>query len=135
MDEELQKLIDQLRNKKCPPEVLERVAQRISRERTPGRSWGSSLGWAIAITCLIAAAALWPGRARRHERPLAAELAEAQARANRALVVQQTQEAFGVIGEALIRAAAHTENTLLKEAAPPLRNGFETVKNKISNPI
>jgi anti-sigma factor RsiW len=135
MDHELQKLIRQLQAEKCPPKVLHQVAQRISREKTTRRSLRSSLAWAVSIACLLGAVALWQWQARREAQLLSAELAAAQARANRALVVQQTQEAFGYIGQALIRAAAHTENTLLKEAVPPLRNGFETVRNKVTNPI
>jgi len=127
MDQELQNLIRQLQDEKCPPTVLDRVAQRISREKTPARSLRSSLAWAVSIACLLGAVALWQWQARRE--------AAAQARANRALVVQQTQEAFGYIGQALIRAAAHTENALLREAVPPFRNGFEILKNKVSKPI
>ena len=63
-----------------------------------------------------------------------AELA-AKTQSDRVLVVQQTHEALVYIGHALLEAAAHTENAILKEAAPPLRNGFETVKNKVSHPI
>jgi hypothetical protein len=134
MDQELQKLIRQLQDEKCPPTVLDRVAQRISRAETQERSLRSSFAWAVSIACLLGAAALWQWQARR-EAQLQTELAAAHARANRALVVQQTQEAFGYIGQALIRAAAHTENALLKEAMPPLRNGFEIVKSKVTNPI
>ena len=133
MDQELQKLIRQLQNQKCPPTVLDRVAKRISREKVPAGSVRSSLVWAISISCLVlAAAAVWQWQARREAQFLAAEHV---ARANRALVVQQTQEAFGYIGQALVRAAAQTENALLKEALPPLRNGFEIVKNKTTKPI
>jgi len=135
MDQELQNLIRQLQDEKCPPTVLDRVAQRIAREKTPAHSLHSSLAWAVSIACLLGAVALWQWQARREAQLVAAELAAAQARANRALVVQQTQEAFGYIGQALIRAAAHTENTLLREAVPPFRNGFEILKNKVSKPI
>jgi len=134
MDKELQKLIHQLQDEKCPSAVLDRVAQRISRQRAPSRSLRSILTGAIPIACLLGALVLWQWHARR-EAQLAAELAAAQARANRALIVAQTQEAFGYIGQALIRAAAHTENALLKEAVPPLRNSFETVKSKVTKPI
>ena len=135
MDHELQKLIRQLQDEKCPPKVLDQVAQRISREKTTARSLRFSLAWAASIACLLGAVALWQWQARREAQLLAAELAAAQARANRALVAQQTQEAFGYIGQALIRAAAHTENALLREAMPPFRNGFEILKNKVSKPI
>jgi hypothetical protein len=135
MDHELQKLIRQLQNQKCPQKVLDQVAQRISPQKRNRASLRSSLAWAVSIACLIGAGAIWHWQARREAQLLEVELAAAEARANRALVLQQTEQAFGYIGQALIRAAAHTENTLLKEAVPPLRNGFETVKNKVTNSI
>jgi hypothetical protein len=137
MDEKLQTLIRQLRDEQCPPAVLDRVAQRISREKAPPRSLRASVVGAVFIVCLLGAFALWQGRARYHAQRLAAARAAAQEqeRARRLLVVQQTQEAFGCIGQALIRVADRTENALLKEAIPPLRNGFEIVKTKVTNPI
>jgi hypothetical protein len=135
MDKELQKLIRQLQGEKCPPAVLDRVAQHISRQRTPARPLRSVLAWAVSIACLVGVVALWQWQAHRQAQLRTAELAAAQTRANRALVVQQTQEAVGYIGQALVRAAAHTENALLKDAVPPLRNGFEIVKNKTTKPI
>jgi hypothetical protein len=76
----------------------------------------------------------WQFNVRREQQLHTAELA-AQAQANRALVVQQTRQAFAYIGQAVIRVAAHTENALSKEAVPPLRNSFETLKNKVTKPI
>jgi len=118
---ELPKLIRQLQSEKCPPRVLEQVAQRIAREKTPARSLLPAFACAAAIACLLTTVIVWQWRAHRE--------------AQRALVRQQTQEAFGYIGQALIRAAAHTENALSKEAVPPLRNSFQTVKDKVTNPI
>ena len=135
MDQKLQKLIRQLQYEKCPPTVLDRVVQRISREKTPSHSLRSVLVWAVSMACLLGVVAFWQWQARREVQFLAAERAAAQVRANRALVVQQTQEAFGYIGQALIRAAAQTENALSKEAVPQLRNGFEIVKNKVTKSI
>jgi hypothetical protein len=134
MHPELQKLIRQLQDQKCPPSVLDRVSQKISRDQSPAQATRIRLAWAVSIICLSAAVALWQWNSRR-ETQLAAERAAAQARAERALVVQQTKQAFGYIGQALLRAAAHTENALSKEAVPPLRNSFQTVKDKVTNPI
>ncbi len=135
MDQELQKVIRQLQDEKCPPAVLERLTQRISREKPPTRSLRSILAWAVSIGFLLGTVVLLQWRAHHEAERAAAEIAAAQARANRALVVQQTELAFAYIGKAVNRAAAHTENVLLKEAVPPLRNGFETIKNKVNNPI
>src|SRR4051812_39191926 len=129
MDQELQKLIQNLQEEKCPPNVLERVTQRISRDKRPARSFKPLLGWAATFACVVGALMVWQlnvqRTVRREQQLQTAELA-AQAQAGRALVVQQTREAFSYIGQAVIRAAAHTENALSKEAVPPLRNSFET---------
>ncbi|MDB6037076.1 MAG: hypothetical protein JWM99_917 [Verrucomicrobiales bacterium] len=135
MDQELQKLIHQLQAEECPRTVLNRVAQRISREKTPAHSLRSSLACVVSIACLLGVVSVWQWQTRRESQRVAAERAGAQAKADRALVVQQTQEAFGCISHALLRAAVHTENALLKEAMPPLRNGFQIVKTKVTDPI
>ena len=134
MDQELQKLIRQFQEEKCPPNVLERVTQRISRDKRPTRSLKPMLRWAATLACVFGAVVVWQFNARREQQLHTAELA-AQAQADRALVVQQTRQAFAYIGQAVIRAAAHTENALSKEAVPPLRNSFETLKNKVTKPI
>lgn len=171
MDQALQKLIRELKAEKCPPTVLDRVAERIASEKAtmalkatdasvktpvkappPGwRLWPSSslspslaLAVAVAIACLLGAGALGLWQAHRETQRLAAERAAAEAqtqarlqaqRAVRARVARETRVAFGYIGQALVRAAAQTENVLSKEAVPPLRNSFETVKNKVTDPI
>lgn len=136
---ELQKLIRRLRSEKCPPSVLDLVAERIAREsaQAPARSLRSSFAWAISITCcLLGLVGSWQWQARKEARVRATELAaQAQMEAHRAAVRQQTQEAFGYISQALLRATAQTEKALLKGAVPPLRNSFETVKTKVTKPI
>ena len=136
MDQELQKLIRQLQHEKCPPAVMERVTQTISREKKAAGSWRPHLAWAVSIVLVLGAVVFWSRQNSREARRVAIvdEVTE-QARANRALVVRQTGEAFGYIGEAFIRAAALTENAISKQAVPPLRNGLETVKNKMNKPI
>jgi hypothetical protein len=130
----MQKLIRHLQDQKCPPAVLEKVARRISRQSSSVRPSRSLLAGAISIACILIAISLWQWNVRRETQLLAAQRA-AQAEAERTLVAQQTQEAFSYIGGAFFRAASHTQNALLKEAVPPLRNSFETVKNKVTNPI
>jgi uncharacterized protein HemX len=132
MDQELQKLIRELQHEKCPPAVMERVAERISREKSAARSLRPNFAWAVSIALVLGAVVFWQWQNHREAKRIAA--AE-QARANRALVVQQTGDAFGYIGQAMLRAAAHTENALSKQAVPPLRNGFEVVKNTMNKPI
>jgi len=135
MDPEMQKLIRHLQDQKCPPAVLDKVDQRISRQSSSVRPFRSLLAGVTAIACILIAISLWRWNTRREAQLLAAQRAAAQAEAERNLVAHQTQQAFGYIGSAFLRAASHTQNALLKEAVPPLRNSFETVKNKVTNPI
>jgi hypothetical protein len=131
MDPKLQNLIQQLQDENCPPAVLDRVAQRIASEKTrQQRAFRPGFAWAVSVICVVGLVALYEWQTHR-----AATLLVAQQKAKRALVAQQTQQAFGYIGQALIRAATQTQNALLKEAMPPMRDGFETVKNKVTNPI
>lgn len=121
MRQELQKLIHQLQKEKCPPAVLTNVSLRIASRR-PDRTWKRAWAWSIATICVACALGFWQrAAARKSER--------------RAETARQAQEAFGYISMAIIRAAAHTENTLLKEAVPPLRDSFETVRNKVNKAI
>jgi hypothetical protein len=124
MDPQLQRLIGELREETCPSAVLERVHDRISREGKAGRTWRYQLGWSMAMVAAVFAIGFWQWHARQ----------EAQ-RSARTLVIQQTYGALALIGQTLLEAAAHTENALLEEAVPPLRNGLETAKNKVTNPI
>src|SRR5688572_14801398 len=105
MDPELQKLIRQLQDHKCPPAVMERVAERIARDKASRPSPRLSLAWALSTAILLSALALWTWQTRRHAQLFAAEQAAAQARADRALVLQQTHQAFGYISHAFMRAA------------------------------
>ncbi len=132
---ELQKLIHQLQDEKCPPSILHSVTERISREKAAVRCVRFSLAWAILIACLLVAVGFWQWQARQVAQLRVAELAaQVQAQADRAVVVQQTKVAFAYIGQALLSATAHTEKTLSRETMP-LRDYFETVKNKVTKSI
>ena len=130
MDQELQNLIHRLREEKCPPSVLFRVHERIALENAATRSRATLLPWALAVAVVLGVAVLWPWQARRDARRLAAE-----AKSRRERVFEETQVAFGYIGHALNRAAAHTETALTKQAAQPIRTSFELIKNKLPNPL
>lgn len=121
MPQELQKLIQQLREEKCPPAVLARVSELISPPK-PRRAWRHAWAWSLSTACVVSALIFWQWSATRKTH-------------RRAEAARQTQEAFGYIGMAIMRAAAHTENALLKEAVPPLRDSFETVRNRVNKAI
>ncbi len=130
MDADWQKLARELRRESCPPTVLERVEQRLARERSMARGLRVRIGWAVAGCALVAAVAAW--QTQQFQTRRAAALA-AQTRAERARIVQQMEGALAYVGQALLQAAARTEDSLSKQAVPPLRNSLETAKNKIVN--
>lgn len=129
MHDPMRRLISELREEKCPQVVLDRVEHRV-RESKLYRHSPFPFVWALATILIIGAAtAAWFGQAQRRE------IDEARAHAERAQIVAQTQGALAYIGQILLETVAHNEQTILNEAMPPLRNGFETAKNKVINPI
>ena len=132
-DYDLQRLVRELRAETCPPGVMNRVAQRLSREtaRTPQSRF--PLAWATAGLATLAAVGIWHDQVHRkaHTR-VTLELAE-KAQLNRARVVQQTEQSLIFVGYALHKALAHSETTISQQAVPPLRNGLQTLKSKLSN--
>jgi hypothetical protein len=150
----LEDLIRQMRDEKCPPSVVERVRERIARGqaedieerlrasgarggplgiaavagRAAGPTWlrASVVLGAVAVCVIV-------GMMVTHLLPSAATKESKEA--DRARVVRETQVAIGYFAEGLLRASAQSEKTILKEAVPPLRDGLETVKNKLSKPI
>ena len=135
MDEQLQRLIGELRKEQCPRGVLDEVSQRVWRE-SRARRWRYRFAWVFASVVVIGALGMWVWNweGSRKGESITAELA-VPVEADRTLVLQQTQGALVFIGHALLEAAAQTENALLTEAVPPLRNGLQTAKNKVTNPI
>lgn len=121
MRQELQNLIHQLQKEKCPPAVLTNVSLRVPSRRSR-IAWRRAWVWSVSTICLVGALLLWQRTATRQSE-------------RRAEAARQTQEAFGYISMAIMRAATHTENALLKEAVPPLRDSFETVRNRVNKAI
>jgi hypothetical protein len=111
---------------------MDRVARRIAREKT-GRFRLAS-GWGVAFLALLVALGAWQWHAGRDARRRAVEL-EAKARADRARVATETAGALGYVGQILLEVAAQSQNSILKEAIPPLRESLKTTKNKVINHI
>jgi len=130
MDADWQKLARELRRESCPPAVLERVEQRLACERSLAHAFRARIGWALAGCALVAAVAAW--QIQQFQTRRAAALA-AQTRAERVRIVQQTEGALAYVGQALLQAAARTEDSLSKQAVPPLRNSLKTAKSKLVN--
>ena len=123
MDDQLQRLVRELRRESCPPEVIDRVAQRIAREKGGARRlrWA----WGVALLALLVGFGGWQRQAVRQEK----------ARGDRMRVAEQTAGALGYVGQVLLEVAAQSQDSILKEAVPPLRDGLQTTKNKVINRI
>jgi hypothetical protein len=112
--------------------VVEEVQARIDRQRLPVARLGMRMGViGLAMTLPVILAALlvwhWPSRSP-------SQTARAS-HADQVCVAQQAGVALGYIGSVLLEAGRHSENVLLKEAVPPLRNGFEATSKILNNKL
>ena len=132
MDENLQRLIQELRAEKCPPRVLESVARRRARSPAPLRRLRTA--GAIAAVCIAALAAVmvWRKPNRDAVRP---SQAFASNRAQQVWVAEEAVAALGFIGNVLLEAGEHTQNILLNKVVPPLRSGIEATGKTINNKL
>src|SRR5262245_45490462 len=112
MDEQLQKLVRQLGEETCPPEVMERVVARIARDKACERRFRHGWAWGVAFLVLLVALGAGQWRSAMNAERRIVEL-EAKARADRARVAEQTAGALAYIGQALLEAAAHSQESIL----------------------
>jgi anti-sigma factor RsiW len=129
MQQNLSRLIRELKKETCPQRVRDQVRGRISAR-------ASSPGWlrlgiplAAAALVLVCGVSVWhlrAGEKARHQ----AELAERAAQ-ERAQIAHQAEGALGLIGRVLADAKAHSEKVIYDRAVPPLRNSLRTANNKI----
>jgi hypothetical protein len=131
MDENLKRLVEELRNETCPQRVLDEVARRLPRN-APSRL---RIGFAVAVAAAVALSglALWrlPGDRITRQKPNAGSpVAMDSARA-----AQQAGVALGCLGAVLRDAGARSEEVILRTAVPPLRNSLQTAEKKILNHI
>ena len=129
MQQDLSQLTRELRKETCPQQVHDEVQRQISAR-------GSARGWLhYALPAGAAAVVLaccvwiwhWPtdGNAR-----LKAESAERASR-GRAQTASQAANALEFVGYIMADAGARSEKVISDQAVPPLRNSFQTAKNKI----
>lgn len=133
MDQDLQRLIQELRNEKCPGRVTKKLADRIGSQNRSVGLGTFKIAFVTAVLVVLCGLAVWrqtpTGEAARPAQPApAATLARAQ-------VARQAEEALGYIGGILLKTGAHTEKIVLNQAVPPLRNSFTTAKEKLLNHI
>jgi len=131
MDEDLKKLVEELRHETCPQRVLDEVARRLPRN-APSRL---RIEFAVAVVAavVLSGLALWrmPAVLLSHQQPQA----ESPVAMDSARAAQQAEVALGCLGAVLREAGARSEEIILKSAVPPLRNSLQTAKNKIINHI
>jgi hypothetical protein len=131
MDENLKRLVEELRHETCPQRVLDEVARRLPRK--PPSRLGFKVAVAVVAAIVLSAFALWylpEGRNTDGKPNAGSPVAMDSARA-----AQQAKMALGCLGAVLRDAGARSEEVILKKAVPPLRNSLQTAKNKIVNHI
>lgn len=132
MQPKLTQLIGELKNEKCPRRVRDQVRGRISaREGAPLRL---RLAFSTVLAAVILACGLlvWQRQAREHGRQQA-QLA--QLTAERARVAHQAENALGLVGSVLLSAGNDSGKIISDRTAAPLRESFETAKNKLNQYI
>jgi hypothetical protein len=128
MDENLQRLIGELRNEVCPPRVRDQVAGRVSSQEFSAGPFRYALPAAATLLILCGLVVLrWPQSRQTERRPPLAQPTTLE----RARVIAQAEGALGYVGNALLRAGARSEIALNKAAVPQLRNRFESATDKI----
>jgi anti-sigma factor RsiW len=133
MDENLQRLIQELRTEKCPPRVFESVAKRRARRPAPLRRLRTAN--AVAVVCIAALLAAILVERRPNRNAVSPTQAFASHRAQQVRVAGEAVAALDYIGNVLLEAGKHTQNILLNETVPPLRSGLEAVGKTIKNKI
>jgi hypothetical protein len=133
MDENLPRLVSELRKETCPQRVLEEVARCISAQTSPPSRFRYGVPAMVTGLVLSGGLAVWwqvvsGNRERQANVPKKATYHHAQ-------IAQQAEDALGIIGSVLLTASAHSEKVIFNRAVPPLRNSLETAKHKIINRI
>jgi hypothetical protein len=128
MQEDLRQLARELRKETCPRRVIDMAVRTIAAEApAPSR-----LHYAFPISLALLLCFLQVrSRLTSHNAYQQPQLVEQQAQ-SRVQVARQAETALSLIGTALLNASAQSETVISNRAIPPLRNGLQTAKNKIS---
>src|SRR4051812_9402457 len=131
MQTKLTQLIRELKSEKCPQRVRDQVRGRISARESSPRRLRLAVPFAVASAAL--ACGLIAGQLQAHKYLREAQLA--QRSVERARVAHQAENALGFVGSVLLSAGNDPGQIISDRAVPPLRNSFETAKNKITQQI
>jgi hypothetical protein len=129
MQEDLPGLVRELRKETCPQRVIDEVSRRIAVETPPPRRLRLVIPVALAGIVLLCALLLARWRPAGGDARRQTELVE-QAH-GRTQAAREAETALGLIASALLDAGARSETTISERAILPLRNGFDTARNKI----
>ena len=132
MPQDLPGLAHELRKETCPRRVIDETERRIAAETSRPSRFRFVIPVALAASVLVCGLLLvrsWRagGKASSGRQP---ELVAQQAH-GRVQAARDTETALGLIGTVLLDAGVHSQTVISDRAIPPLRNGFQTAKNKI----
>jgi hypothetical protein len=131
MDQNLQRLVSELRKETCPQAVLDRVARRLSTTAHAPNRFRYGLAGVVLGLVLLCGVAVWQWQARdeAHEQT---KLANGRSLES-TRIAKETEWALGYIGSVLRDASSHSGRIVLKEAGPPLRDSLQKAKDKITD--
>jgi hypothetical protein len=130
MENDLSRLVSELREETCPQRVLDRVVHRVAAEKPEPRSFRYAIvAAAAAVLALLCGLPFWqhPAAANKGRQ---AEV-RAQATLDHVRVAKQAENALALIGSVLLDAGARSQKAFIERAVPPLRNGLKTTKTKL----
>jgi len=130
MDQNLQRLVSELRKETCPQAVLDQVARRLSTTARAPNRFRYGLAAVVLGLVLLCGVAVWQWQKRddAHGRTKLASATSLES----ARIARETEWALGYIGSILRDASAHSGKVILKEAGPPLRDSLQKAKDKIT---
>ncbi len=131
MDQNLQRLVSELRKETCPQAVLDQVARRLSTAAHAPNPFRYGLAGVVLGLVLLCVVAVWQWRAHDEDHGRT-KLANGKSLES-ARIAKETEWALGYIGSVLRDASSHSGRIILKEAGPPLRDSLQRAKNTITN--
>ena len=131
MDQNLQRLVSELRKETCPQAVLDQVARRLPTAAHAPHSFryvlaGGVLG--LGLLCVVAVRQ-WQARDDGHGRTKLANATSLES----ARIANETELALGYIGSILRDASTHSGKLIFEGAGPPLRDSLQKAKEKITD--
>jgi hypothetical protein len=131
MHENLTNLTRELRKETCPPRVFEHVRKRAAALAPAPKRFRLAISGVTAVLALWCGLVIWRWQGERtagSQRQSRAAVAR-----ERAQLALQTAAALEFVGATLVEAGQRSENAILTQAVPPLRNSLETASKKTIN--